>query len=277
MSEEFREKCRIRARRERVPKIEFPCERDGCHNKIFRTAAMAKYRKHHFCSLNCRIASTRGKLKVFPPKICDVCKREFNRLPNEEASKFQLRKMCSELCLEKYKHEIFPVIISRKLTGINRKGNPNYKISKMGEKNPQYGKIPWNFGIPCSQETVSKIREARLFQEIQQDTKPEKLLHAELEKRGIEFQKNIYIDGRPDIFILPDVCIFVDGDYHHANPSKYKPNDRILGSKIAKDIQKHDNEVTNWLSEMGFKVFRFWSSEIAKDPASCIDKVLKSL
>ncbi|MDE2590474.1 MAG: hypothetical protein KGL95_12525 [Patescibacteria group bacterium] len=150
----------------------------------------------------------------------------------------------------------------------------NIALAKLGPKNPQYGKIPWNFGIPCAPGTIEKIREARLFQEISQDTKPEKLLHAELEKRGIEFQKNIYIDGRPDIFILPNVCIFVDGDFHHANPSKYKPNDRIFEIQIVEEIWKRDKEVTDWLLEMGFKVMRFWQSEIEKDVALCVDMFL---
>lgn len=173
-----------------------------------------------------------------------------------------------------------PLAVRRKMS-LAKLGKPksdehkkNISLSKIGSKNPQFGKPAWNRGLSPSESTREKISEARLFQDITHDSKVEKILHAELERRGIEFQKNIPIFGRPDVFIYPDICIFVDGYYDHANPQKYNPDDKIRGSKIAKEIWKYDTEVTECLREMGLKVFRFWSHEVENNLESCVDKIL---
>lgn len=32
-----------------------------------------------------------------------------------------------------------------------------YRVSKLGPKNPQYGKHSWNYGVPCKEETKEKL------------------------------------------------------------------------------------------------------------------------
>ena len=86
------------------------------------------------------------------------------------------------------------------------------------------GKPAWNKGKTgiYTEETLQKIRDARAKQVLPvKDTKPEKDLQEILNEKGIEFEKHKSILGQPDIFIEPNTCIFVDGDYWHANPEQF--------------------------------------------------------
>ncbi len=161
------------------------------------------------------------------------------------------------------------------------------------------GHIPWNKGktgiyseearrknalahTNPPEETRRKIREARLKQIFPKiDSKPERCLQSALSVNGIEFQKHKAILGQPDIFIEPNYCIFVDGDFHHANPRKYSP-DKIIWKSYknrpevkAKDRQEKDNRINEKLEKQGFRVIRFWSSEINKDVIFCVRKILE--
>lgn len=78
------------------------------------------------------------------------------------------------------------------------------------------------------------------------NTRPERELKEILNDLGINFeeQKNIY--GTPDFFINPNICIFADGVYWHNYPN---------GSE-------RDKEVNLILKEKGYKILRFWETEI---------------
>jgi DNA mismatch endonuclease (patch repair protein) len=186
------------------------------------------------------------------------------------------------------------------------------RIKKFISKNPEArarlkefmkGNIPWNFGkktgtpawnrgIPPSKEQIEKqretiiktflanpeiikkIREARLKQVFPvKDTIIETLMQKELEKRKIKFKKHIAIIGQPDIFIEPNLCIFCDGDYWHANPRHFKESRTIVGKRTAKQIWENDKKINNELNKRGFKIFRFWESDIKRDVAKCVDKI----
>jgi len=154
--------------------------------------------------------------------------------------------------------------------------------NKIRQKN--LGKIPWNKGIKMkdidanyinafkgknhTKETKEINRQYRLNQIFPtKDTKIEKLVCEELIKRNIKFEKNKTIFGRPDIFIEPNICIFCDGDYWHANPKKYNANDIInrQHQKSAKQIWARDLEVTKKLISQDYIVMRFWETDILKD------------
>jgi DNA mismatch endonuclease (patch repair protein) len=78
------------------------------------------------------------------------------------------------------------------------------------------------------------------------NTMPELLLRSELTNRKIDFELNKKIFGHPDIFIKPKICIFVDGNYWHNYPNG---NGR-------------DKKVNETLEKSGYKVIRFWESDI---------------
>lgn len=108
------------------------------------------------------------------------------------------------------------------------------------------------------------------------DTKPELALQEALSSAGIKFttQKKLY--GIPDIFIEPNICIFVDGCFYHACQLCYssKPDDAIIGSTLVKDRVFKDQKVTNVLTSKGYKVLRFWEHDIYHNIEFCIKSIL---
>jgi len=117
-------------------------------------------------------------------------------------------------------------------------------------------------------------RQQRLHQIFpKKDSKPEKILQAELIKRNIQFKKHVPLIGQPDIFIEPNICIFADGDYWHANPAKYKGTDLLIGNTLAKDKWNYDKSINKKLRNQNYNVIRFWEKEIKRDIKSIVDKL----
>jgi len=104
---------------------------------------------------------------------------------------------------------------------------------------------------PEQHEIASKrMKNRHINQEIKypfSDTSIEKRLQEGLNKCGVLYEKQKTIEGRPDIFINPNICIFADGDYWH----------NLTGSQD------------------GYKVLRFWEREINSDLDKCIN-IIKS-
>lgn len=76
--------------------------------------------------------------------------------------------------------------------------------------------------------------------------------------------------GKPD-FVFPrsKVAVFVDGDFWHGNPAKYripKTNAEYWEKKIQRNIER-DKEVTAELVRLGWKVVRFWESNLQDEYA----------
>ena len=136
-----------------------------------------------------------------------------------------------------------------------------------GENNPNYGKNH-------SEETIKKIREYRAKQILPtKDTKIEIKMQNAFKKENIIFEKHKPIIGQPDIFIEPNICIFCDGDFWHANPSIYKEDKTMLKNKTAKDIWEKDKRINETLENQRFKVFRFWEHQINNNINACIEEV----
>ena len=142
-------------------------------------------------------------------------------------------------------------------------------------------------GTKLSEETKRKISEASVHQVFPQvDSKAEKYLQKLLDEIGITYSKHKAILGQPDIFINPNICIFVDGDYWHANPnphiesgqkrSGFKFDDKIRGGVYAEDKWARDERITKTLEERGYIVLRFYVSKIQKNPKKCLQKILKA-
>ena len=82
-----------------------------------------------------------------------------------------------------------------------------------------------------------------------------------------------------------NICIFVDGDYWHANPnphiesgqkrSGFKFDDKIRGGVYAEDKWARDERITKTLEERGYIVLRFYVSKIQKNPKKCLEKIIK--
>jgi DNA mismatch endonuclease (patch repair protein) len=127
---------------------------------------------------------------------------------------------------------------------------------------------------------------------IYKDTSPELYCQKMLKSIGIEFekQKGIVNPGcRPDLYIEPRICIFVDGDYPHANPNphlipsrtkKIQPGhspDEIIYRKPARNIWARDKRITRGLKARGYTVLRFWQSELETETEKCLQKIIKAI
>ena len=123
----------------------------------------------------------------------------------------------------------------------------------------------------------------------------ERELRSILTDNGIQFvkQKNFHLGFQQhqiDIFIEPNICIEVDGDYYHANPRPYprprrkfvhsihpghKPDEILRGGKTAEEKWEFDRRQTEALKQQGNTVLRFWQSEIETDPDKCLQEIIK--
>jgi DNA mismatch endonuclease (patch repair protein) len=110
-------------------------------------------------------------------------------------------------------------------------------------------------------------------------TKDEVLLAKALWQHGHRYRKNdktVY--GKPDLtFKRCKLAVFVDSEYFHgkdweAEKYRIKTNRDFWWVKIESNI-KRDKQVNEELEKQGWKVLRFWSREIRKNLASCINKI----
>jgi DNA mismatch endonuclease (patch repair protein) len=73
------------------------------------------------------------------------------------------------------------------------------------------------------------------------------------------------LPGQPDfVFRRERVAVFIDGDFWHGNPKKYrcpKSNRAYWRAKIRRN-RKRDREVNKLLRVRGWKVARFWESSL---------------
>lgn len=97
------------------------------------------------------------------------------------------------------------------------------------------------------------------------DTKPELQLAELLRISGLKFVKQMSLPRIYCDFYLPEynLIIEVDGDYWHANPSRFSPDDVIGPKKIsARQIWANDLEREMRIKSHGFNVMRIWSSSL---------------
>ena len=114
------------------------------------------------------------------------------------------------------------------------------------------------------------------------NTSPEIQLRKALWNAGLRYRLKSKIFGKPDIiFPRQKILIFIDGDFWHGNnwaikKAKLKSNKEYWIAKIERNMQR-DKEVNRTLKTMGWKVIRFWESEVKRDPLKCIEKVISEI
>lgn len=76
--------------------------------------------------------------------------------------------------------------------------------------------------------------------------------------------------GRPDfVFVRRKVAVFIDGDFWHGNPKKFrlpKSNCDYWEKKILGN-QSRDREINRTLKKLGWRVIRFWESSLKDEEA----------
>jgi very-short-patch-repair endonuclease len=130
------------------------------------------------------------------------------------------------------------------------------------------------YGVEKAKEYKQKLRgasPARLAQFQRKETKPERLVREMLEGLGISFQPEAPLDYYTVDFLLesPRVVIQADGDYWHANPALYpKP------TRSQQNRRRLDASCDSFLRAQGYRVLRFWESDLEAHPENCL-KVLQ--
>lgn len=113
------------------------------------------------------------------------------------------------------------------------------------------------------------------------NTKPERILMAEIKKRGIYFTKHRKdVPGKPDIvFKRRKIAIFIDSDFWHRNPERYVPpktNTEFWEIKTSNNFNR-DRKIDTELQNNGWQVLRIWEIDIKKDLSNCMDRILTIL
>jgi len=115
------------------------------------------------------------------------------------------------------------------------------------------------------------------------NTKPEMAFRKALWATGyryrVDYKKLI---GKPDVVLKKyRTVIFIDGEYWHGHnweerKRKVKTNREFWIPKIERNMQR-DEEVNKELNRLGYKVFRFWETEIKKELERCLNEVVSHL
>lgn len=131
-------------------------------------------------------------------------------------------------------------------------------------------------GIPRTKEVIDKIKIARARQIfLYKNSKPERMMQIALALNNINFETQKPLPGQPDIFIEPNICVFIDGEYWHADPRIYNPEDIMKKGYKAKEIWSKDSIFNHKLNSMGYHVIRIWEKEIKIDANNCAENIIK--
>jgi len=149
------------------------------------------------------------------------------------------------------------------------------KYSQERIKVPRFNEESGFYTTPERSKIMGKIRG--------KNTKPELAFRKALWQAGyryrIDYKKLV---GKPDIALKKyKTVIFIDGEFWHGynweeRKHKIKTNREFWIAKIERNIQR-DEEVNDALDEKGYKVFRFWETEVKKDLDRCLEEVLTHL
>ena len=167
---------------------------------------------------------------------------------------------------------------------ITSTGRKHTAISKQKMSEAHKGEKSYMWGKKHTEEENEKNRIGQyritITSERFKNTKPERFLQSILSVNEITYETQKKLYGRPDIFIEPNLCVFVDGDYHHQckESKKYYGCPNWLYTRLAKittprNIWNHDEMVTKTLEDQGYIIIRIWEHEIYDDPIGCLEKI----
>lgn len=93
------------------------------------------------------------------------------------------------------------------------------------------------------------------------------------------WRRHLRLLGRPDFtFKAERVVVFVDGDFWHGNPKRFKipsSNSSFWETKIKYNRAK-DRRVTRRLRKSGWTVIRIWESSLKRNCAACIARIIRA-
>lgn len=122
------------------------------------------------------------------------------------------------------------------------------------------------------------------------DTSPELAFRKALWARGVRYRLHAAnLPGKPDI-VLPGkrLAIFIDGDYWHGNQWKRRGHASLEAQFVASPKAEYwvhkidgnmrrDRSSTSALASQGWRVLRFWESDITGRLDECMETVLQAI
>jgi G:T-mismatch repair DNA endonuclease (very short patch repair protein) len=136
-----------------------------------------------------------------------------------------------------------------------------------GTKNPFFGKHH-------SENTKRKLSEKWRTREFRQkNNRLEIKLQNELLKNNITFKTHATLNGRPDLFIEPNICIFVDGCYWRGCSCKFNPKQSGQHAAYIKTRITHDLKINEELASQNLIVIRLKEHEINNNVSACAQKI----
>lgn len=139
--------------------------------------------------------------------------------------------------------------------------------------------------MKCVEKQVSgRMRNVRSAK-----TEPELALRKALRARHLFFKGcNHNLPGKPDVTLRDHkLAIFVDGDFWHGlqwarrghlsleDQFQHSKGSHYWTNKIRRNMQR-DCRVTDALIQKGWRVLRFWESDIQKNAEACITKIMEA-
>jgi len=161
-------------------------------------------------------------------------------------------------------------------------GLSGLKRSPQQRKNISEGRL----GMKFSKEHKEKLAIHRSKQKFpRKDTKLEVTAQKILRENNIEFIDHKAILGQPDIFIEPNFCIFLDGDFWHGNPDIF-PDDYVLFKEYngksghapeltAKIKREKDHKINLKLKSQGYHVMRTYETPFYENPKKWLNEIRK--
>jgi DNA mismatch endonuclease Vsr len=108
----------------------------------------------------------------------------------------------------------------------------------------------------------------------------EKLLGSALWRAGLRYRKQYPIFGKPDfVLVRQRVAIFCDSEFWHGyrwgarRKAEHKTNQKYWFAKIERN-RARDHSVNRILRAQGWKIFRFWESQIMQNADACVRAVV---
>jgi DNA mismatch endonuclease (patch repair protein) len=242
------------------------------NSRIRKDRLLYEENKEYFCLCNCKA------------KIAIKESHKFEGVPKYLKGHFSKGRLLEE----SFGKEFAEIFLQRnKDFGITRKNKTYEEIYGVdtAKKLKKCRSIAWT-GRPSplkgrtykeihGEEKAAELsQKRRMTKRVFKATKPELILQEAIRLNitfNFETQKQIY--GLPDIFIEPNICIFVDGDYYHAYPGKYKAETIFFKTKTAQQIWDKDKRVTDYLVNKGYVVLRFWEHDIHNNLEKCTNTI----
>jgi len=125
------------------------------------------------------------------------------------------------------------------------------------------------FGTEIANEKLAAWKSKNVLPSSSRNTRGEIEFANTLKELGIDFQQQFSISRFYCDFFLPEhnLIVEIDGDYWHANPDRYKPDD-VIGPKkmLASEIWERDAQRDKSIKASGYQVLRYWTSELKSKP-----------